>query len=174
MRFPDFVGYVVAQMLGGIVGAAALAGVWRNYAASVQDGMTAPGAGWPIWAVFAWEVAITALLIFMILFFVSSPRLMRWTPLMNWILIATMVWLEAPISGTSLNPARSFGPALMSGIWQNQWLYAVAPPLGGVLGLLLFNVVTPVWRQALTGKLFATSNYPSVFSCDHAGAPLKK
>ncbi len=163
MRFIDFFWYVVAQMLGGMAGAAALAGVWKKYAASVHNGMTLPGAGWPVWAVFGWEVAMTALLVLLIFLFVSSRRLMRWTPLMTWILIAVMVWLEAPISGTSLNPARSFGPALVSGNWTAQWLYAVAPPMGGVLGVLLFNVTTPVWREVLTGKLFHAPNYRSVF-----------
>ena len=163
MRTVDFLGYVVAQMLGGIAGAAALSGVWKKYAASVNDGMTLPGAGWPLWAVFGWEVAMTGLLVFLIFFFVSSRRLMRWTPFMTWLLIAGMVWLEAPISGTSLNPARSFGPALVSGNWKDQWLYAVAPPLGGVLGLLLFNIATPSWREVLTGKLFNAPNYRSVF-----------
>jgi aquaporin Z len=107
---------------------------------------------------------MTGLLVFLIFFFVSSRRLMRWTPLMTWLLIAVMVWLEAPISGTSLNPARSFGPALISGNWTAQWLYAVAPPLGGVLGLIIFNLSTP-WREVLTGKLFHAPNYRSVFKC---------
>jgi len=55
---------------------------------------------------------------------------MRWTPLMTWLLVATMVWLEASISGTGLNPARSIGPALVTWFWQDQWLYWIAPPLG--------------------------------------------
>jgi aquaporin Z len=171
MRFGDFVSYVVAQILGGMVGAVALAWAWRHYAASVQNGMTAPGAGWALWEVFDWEVAMTALMVFMIFFFVSSRRLMRWTPMMNWLLVATMVWLEAPISGTSLNPARSFGPALVSGIWNDQWIYMIAPPLGGMLGLALFRATAPAAREALTGKLFHAPNYRSVFKCPSLPLP---
>jgi aquaporin Z len=163
MHGRDFAGYVVAQMLGGIVGAAALAGVWQKHAASVKNGMTLPGAGWPLWQVFDFEVALTGLLVFLIFIFVSNRRLMRWTPLMNWIVIATMVWLEAPVSGTSLNPARSFGPALISGTWTAQWLYLIAPPLGGMMGLLLFRTVTTEARCIETGKLFPTANYRSIF-----------
>lgn len=166
MAFRDFLGYVFAQMLGGIAGAAALAGVWKKHAVSVKNGMTLPGNGFSIGTAFAWEVALTGTLVLMILLFVSSKRLMRWTPLMNWILVATMVWQEAPVSGTSLNTARSFGPALISGIWQDQWIYAAAPMLGGVVGLILFNLCTPEYRRALTGKLFACANYRSVFKGD--------
>jgi aquaporin Z len=165
MDFLDLVGYVVAQMLGGIAGAAMLAGVWKKYAASVNNGMTLPGAGWALWQVFAFEAAMTGLLVLLILVFVSNHRLMRWTPLMCWIVVATMVWLEAPISGTSLNPARSYGPALVSWKWADQWIYAVAPPLGGVLGLMAFRLVRAEGREILTGKLFHAPNYRTIFKC---------
>ena len=163
MKFRDFLCYVVAQMLGGIVGAFLLAGLWTRFAGSVKDGMTLPGAGFSLETAFGWEVALTGTMVFLILFFVSSRRLMRWTPLMNWIVIATMVWQEAPVSGTSLNPARSFGPALMSGIWRDQWIYMLAPPLGAIVGLAIFNLCTPSYRCALTGKLFSALNYRSIF-----------
>jgi aquaporin Z len=169
MPFVDFIGYVMAQMLGAIAGEAALVGAWKKYAASINNGMTLPGEGWALWQVFLAEVFITALLVLLIFIFVSNQRLMRWTPFMCWIVIAVMVWLEAPISGTSLNPARSFGPALLSGNWTGQWIYAVAPPLGGVVGLLLFRVTSREGREILTGKLFYVPHYRTLFNCK-AGA----
>ena len=99
MRFADFTGYVIAQMLGGITGAAMLAGVWKKHAASVHNGMTLPGVGWALWQVFAFEVAVTGLLVLLIFVFVSNQRLMRWTPLMCWIVVAMMVWLKRPFPG---------------------------------------------------------------------------
>ena len=63
---------------------------------------------------------IIFLLVLTIFIFVSHRRLMRWTPLVVWLLIAGMVWQEAPVSGTSLNPARSFAPALVTGNWHHQ------------------------------------------------------
>jgi aquaporin Z len=170
MRLVDFIGYVAAQMLGGIMGAAMLSGFWKKYAASVNNGMTLPGSGWALWQVFLAEVFITGLLVWAILFFVSNARLMRWTPMMCWILVAMMVWLEAPISGTSLNPARSFGPALISWNWSGQWIYALAPPLGAVAGLLIFRFATREGREVLTGKLFHAPNYRSIFKCE-TGTP---
>jgi aquaporin Z len=171
MNFSDFAGYVIAQLLGGITGAAVLAGVWKKHAATVSNGMTLPGAGWPLWQVFAFEVAMTGLLVLLIFIFVSNRRLMRWTPLMCWIVVAMMVWLEAPISGTSLNPARSFGPALVSWDWTDQWIYAVAPPLGSVLGLVVFRLGGREGREVLTGKLFHAPNYRSIFKCGAVSPP---
>jgi aquaporin Z len=165
----DLAGYILGQFLGAITGTLLLALVWRGRAASVHYGMTIPGAGYPLWVIFLVEVGLTSLLVFSIFFFVSSHRLMRWTPLMVWILVALMVWLEAPISGTSLNPARSFGPALVSGVWHSLWLYLVAPPLGAVLAVGAFRLVTASGRDVLTGKLFHAPHYRSVFM--HVDAP---
>ena len=106
---------------------------------------------------------MTFLLVLSIFLFVSSHRLMRWTPLMVWILVAVMVWLEAPISGTSLNPARSFGPALVSWFWNYHWLYWVAPTLGALLAVGAFRLLSGGTRDVLTGKLFHVPHYRSVF-----------
>src|SRR5205823_3833559 len=137
--------------------------VWGERAASVGVGRTVPGAGSPLWLVFLAEMSLTFLLVLSIFLFVSSHRLMRWTPLMVWILVAMMVWLEAPISGTSLNPARSFGPALVSWFWQDHWLYWVAPPLGALLAVGAFRLLPMGERDLLTGKMFHTPHYRSVF-----------
>ncbi len=82
---------------------------------------------------------------------------------MVWILVAVMVWVEAPISGTSLNPARSFGPALVSWSWKYHWLYWVAPPLSALLAVGAFRLLMVGERDVLTGKLFHVSHYRSVF-----------
>ncbi len=179
MRFYDLVGYVTGQLLGAILGETLLVLIWGGYAASVHNGMTLPGAGYPLWLVFLAEAALTALLVFLIFLFVSSHRLMRWTPLMAWLLIATMVWQEAPISGTSLNPARSLAPALLSWFWTDQWLYCIAPPLGALLAVAAFRLFAAGERDVLTGKLFHVPHYRSVFqnvSEPHlpAGGRLKK
>lgn len=168
----DLVGYVLGQLAGGALGAALLAAVWGARAASVRDGMTLPGPTYPLWVAFVAEVALTGLLVLAIFLFVSDSRLMRWTPLMTWLLVATMVWQEAPISGTSLNPARSLGPALVAAYWAHQWLYVVAPPLGAALAVGAFRLIGVAradGRDVLTGKLFHTAHYRSVFT--HVRAP---
>lgn len=158
----DLLGYITGQFLGGILGALALAWLWGGRAASVHEGTTLPNPTVPLWVPFVAEAGLTALLVLSIFVFVSSHRLMHWTPLMTWFLVATMVWLEAPLSGTSLNPARSFGPALAAGIWSHQWLYIVAPPLGAALAVALFRWLAAK-REVLTAKLFHVAHYRSIF-----------
>jgi len=150
-------------VLGAIIGSLLVAFVWREHATSVGYGTTIPGVVYPLWIVFLAEVSLTFLLVLSLFLFVSSPRLMRWTPLMVWMLVAGMVWLEAPISGTSLNPARSFGPALVAWSWHHHWLYWVAPPIGAVLAVGAFRLLASGERDVLTGKLFHVSHYRSVF-----------
>ena len=163
MHQHDVIGYIIAQFLGAIIAAMTVVVVWGNYAANVWNGMTLPGNNNPLWYVFLAEVSITFLLVLSIFIFLSSHRLMHWTPLMTWLLVATIVWLEAPISGASLSPARSIGPALVSWYWKDQWLYCIAPPMGAMLAVATFRLVAMGEREILTGKLFHVPNYRCIF-----------
>jgi aquaporin Z len=163
MHRQDAIGYVIAQFLGSTFGAILLVLVWGKYASSVYNGMTLPGAGYALWFVFLAEVLMTFLLVISIFLFVSNRCLMRWTPLMTWLLVAAMVWLGAPISGTSLNSARSVGPALVTGLWRDQWLYCTAPPIGALLAVAMFRRLSRGKRDVLSGKLFHVPHYRSIF-----------
>lgn len=173
LRAHDFAGYVAGQFVGAVAGAGLLALVWGGRAVSLHDGATLPSPAYPLWASFVAEAAMTLLLVLLIFLFVSHRRLMRWTPLMTWLLVATLVWREAPLSGTSLNPARSFGPALVAQVWSHQWLYFVAPLLGAALAVGVYRwlsvVITAGEMDVRTGKLFHATNYRSVFT--HVRAP---
>jgi aquaporin Z len=79
------------------------------------------------------EAGVTFLLILAILTTASHPRTRRFTPLVMPAVLSVLVWLEAPISGASANPARSFGPALVASISLNPWIYMVGPSLGAIL-----------------------------------------
>lgn len=163
MHHRDIGGYIIGQFLGAIIGVQLLVLVWGSYADSVNNGMTLPGTGYSLWYVFLAEVTMTFVLVLCIFIFLSSHRLMRWTPLMTWLLIATMVWLESPISGTSVNPARSIGPALVMWFWKDQWLYCIAPPLGAMLAVGAFRLIAMGEREILTGKLFHVPHYRCIF-----------
>ncbi|HEX7736929.1 MAG TPA: aquaporin [Ktedonobacteraceae bacterium] len=170
MHRHDLVGYLVSQLLGAVLGAGVVVLVWRERAAQVQNGVTAPGMGYPLWSVFLIEVGCTCLLVLAIFLFLSSHRLMHWTPLMTWLLAALLYWLAAPISGASLNPARSFGPALVSWFWYDQWIYYLASPFGALCAVLLFRSLGRVGiHDVLTAKLFHAPRYRCLFR--HVRAP---
>lgn len=172
MRRRDVVGFIVAQFIGAIVGTRLLTKVWGHYADSVYNGMTLPGEFYPLWFVFLAEVGVTFLLVLSIFLFVSNARLMRWTPLMTWLVVTTIVYSEAPISGTSMNPARSFGPALVTWLWRDQWIYFIAPPLGSLLAAVTFHLITFGRLEILTGKLCHVPHYRSIFK--NVKAPCRK
>src|SRR6266496_4406411 len=126
--------------------------------------------GYPIWSVFLIEMGCTCLLVLAIFLFVSSHHLMHWTPLMTWILVALIYWQAAPISGSSLNPARSFGPALVSWFWRDQWVYYLASPIGALLAVFLFRSLSLVGiNDVLTAKMFHAPRYRCIFK--HVKAP---
>jgi aquaporin Z len=87
---------------------------------------------------FVAELAMTIVLMLMVLLTAASSRFDRYTGIFVGALVATYITLEAPISGMSMNPARSFAPALFAGNWTALWLYFTAPPLGMLLGAELY------------------------------------
>ena len=105
---------------------------------------------------------MTASLILMIFLFTSHARTARWTPLGNWLLVATLVWQGAPYTGTSLNPARSLGPALIAPELANLWAYLVGPCAGALLAAAIFAGFRDT--HTLTAKLFHDPRYPSTLA----------
>ena len=149
----DLAGYVVSQVVGALLGATALVAVWGGAAASVHDGVTQPAAGLGEPRAAVIEALMTAALILTILVFVSSTRTMRWTPVAVWVLVTVLVWQGAPYTGTSLNPARSLGPAIVAGDWHALWVYVAGPLAGAVIAVALKRLVLPDVIP-LTAKLF--------------------
>jgi aquaporin Z len=134
IHWRDALCYVAAQCAGAACGAAALA-VWGGWGRSVGEGATVPGPAWgPVWAT-GGEVLCGFLLVVLLFAFAARRSTQPFTPLVNAPLFALLVWLEAPLSGASANPARSFGPALVTGTWQDHWVYWVGPLLGAALGV---------------------------------------
>lgn len=154
----DLAGYVVAQLLGGLLGAALLLLLWGDVARSVRVGATAPAAGVSASAAILVEAAMTAALVLTILLMTSHVRTVRWTPLVLWGLIAVLVWQGAPYTGASLNPARSLGPALLAPLLGPFPVHVVGPLAGGGIAVALFALMRS--RRTLTAKLFHDPRYP--------------
>ncbi len=155
----DLAGYVGGQLLGAVLGTAAVAALWGGEARVVHLGATAPGRGLTRPAAMFVEAAMTAVLVLVLLLMTSSARTARWTALVLWPVIAALVWQGAPYTGTSLNPARSLGPALLAPLLGPYWVYVAGPLLGGAVAVAGFALLRD--RQVLTAKLFHDPRYRS-------------
>jgi aquaporin Z len=129
-------GYIVAQCAGGVVGAVPLL-LWGAMGVSVDYGATAPGPGYGVVLAMVGEIVTTFALVIGLLVFIGHKRLKAFTPLLFPFLYAIMVYLEAPVSGTSTNPARSLGPAVISGVWHGWWIYFAGPAIGAWIAVMI-------------------------------------
>jgi aquaporin Z len=161
VRGLDVLGYIVSQLIGGILGAAAMAVVWGPMAASVNYGRTLPGPAVTPLAATAIEAVMTAILASVIFGFVSWRRTAKWTPLAVWVTVTLLVWLGAPYTGTSLNPARSLGPDVVAHDLTLYWVYVVGPLVGASAAALAVRFALPM--EPLTAKLFHKGAYRSIF-----------
>lgn len=129
--------YVGSQLLGAILGAGTLRLMLGDVA---QLGVTVP-AGSTLQS-FVLEVLLTAVLMFVIISVATDTKAVGETAALA---IGFTVALDAlwggPISGASMNPARSLGPALVAGIWTDQWIYVFAPLIGASLGAVAYQLV---------------------------------
>ena len=149
----DAAAYVVAQFVGGALGVLA-AGVFlgRTLAApGVMYVVTEPGmAGVAI--AFVSEVVISAVMMTMVLRTTSSDRWKRYTGLFAGGLVALYIAIESPLSGMSMNPARTVASALVAHHWMSAWVYFVAP-LVGMMGAAEVYVRTRGARPIPCGKV---------------------
>jgi aquaporin Z len=131
IAFGDAVFYIVAQFTGAVAGVLLCVAVLRPWISDsrVNYAVTTPGPYGARVALVS-EFAISFLLMTLILVFSNHRRLAVFTGLLAGILIAVYVTLEAPLSGMSMNPARTFGSALPAHVWKDWWIYFSAPPLG--------------------------------------------
>lgn len=128
----DALFYALAQCIGAVAGVvvfALLVGHSLIADPSVNYVATVPGKAGIAWA-FAAEALISFGLMLTVLYVSNSKRLNRYTAFFAGSLVALYITFEAPLSGMSMNPARSLGSALPGGIWDALWIYFTAPPIG--------------------------------------------
>src|SRR5207302_858980 len=149
----DALFFVFAQTLGGTAGVLLVAALFGHAFTDppVSYAATLPGPQGPGLA-FSAEVVISAFLILILLSLSSSARFARFTGFAAGCLVATYISFEAPLSGMSMNPARSFASAAPGMQWQYFWIYLTAPVLGMLTGAEIFLVLTGA-RRALCAKL---------------------
>lgn len=126
-------GYVAAQLAGSALACVFLLAIFGNVE---HLGATLPGPGYRAWQALVMEIALTGGLVSVILGTASSAQNVGTIGALGvggYIALAGL-W-AAPVSGTSMNPVRSFGPALVAGDWGSYWAYVAGPSLGAVIAV---------------------------------------
>jgi MIP family channel proteins len=139
-HFParEALAYVAAQLAGATLGALTLLAVWTDKPAHLGATVPTVAAG----SAFLYELLLTAFLMFVIMAVATDTRAVGAAAA---IAIGGTIGLDAlfggPVTGASMNPARSFGPALVSGEWRDFWIYVAGPVAGAALGGLAYQLV---------------------------------
>ena len=150
MNAADFIGYVVAQFLGGTAGAAILWGILGSNESLGTNGFGANSAmGADVWQAILVEVVLTFVFIFTILGVTSKKQFSGVAGLVIGLTLTLVHILGVPFTGTSVNPARSFGPAILQkgafntvdGSWSQLWVFIIAPLLGSLIAALVYKLL---------------------------------
>jgi aquaporin Z len=159
--------YVLFQILGGLAGMLVAARLLGSRLAdpAVRYVATVPGpAG--VGVAFLAEAAISFGLMLAVLASSNTPHLARFTGWFAGILVASYITFEAPLSGMSMNPARSLASAGVGGIWTALWVYLTAPLLGMAAAARLFTLRRGV-RRVLCAKLHHENDRRCIFLCNY-------
>jgi aquaporin Z len=166
----DAVFYIGAQFLGGIAGVFMATAFLREAVAhpAVNYVATRPGDAGAFIA-FAAEFGISFILMSVVLRASNTAWLARYTPMFAGMLVATYITLEAPISGMSMNPARTFGSALAAQSWTSLWVYFTAPPLGMLLAAEVYRGQKGA-HAVICAKLHHHNDKRCIFHCGYQAA----
>jgi len=139
-HFPprDAAAYLGGRLAGATAGAVVLLAVWPDRPGDLGATVPTVGAG----SAFVYELVLTAFLMFVIMAVATDTRAVGAAAA---IAIGGTVGLDAlfggPVTGASMNPARSFGPALAASQWHDFWIYVAGPVAGAALGALAYQLV---------------------------------
>jgi aquaporin NIP len=139
-HFPlrDALAYIPAQLAGATVAAGVLRGAWTDKPAHLGATLPSVGGGQAL----LYEAVLTAFLMFVIIAVATDTRAVGSAAA---IAIGGVVGLDAlfggPVTGASMNPARSFGPALVANEWRDFWVYLLGPLIGATVGAFAYQLV---------------------------------
>lgn len=150
MSGKDFIGYIIAQFLGGIAGAGILVALFGSNQALGQNGFGAASAlGIDMWQALLIEVILTFVFVIAILGVTSKVENNAVVGLVIGLTLTLVHILGIPFTGTSVNPARSFGPALLAGgeALSQVWVFIAAPLAGAALAAVVYKLISAAKKE---------------------------
>ena len=162
----DAMFYVIFQFIG------AIAGVWLTWLVA-QNWLSAPEVDFAVTVphvniveAFVAEAAISFGVMIAVLWVSNTQAIARYTGVIIGGLLVLYITFEAPLTGMSMNPARSVGSAVMANVWNSMWIYFAAPILGMLAAAQLYVVIRG--RQKVhCAKLHHTSDVRCIFNCGY-------
>lgn len=135
------VAYVVAQLAGAVIAVLLLRGLFPGDAAKEASyGATLLAPGMAAWKGMLMEAALTFALVTAVFGTAVHPNAPRGIGGFGiGLTLGVAILVGGPLTGASLNPARTFGPALAGGVWSDHWAYWVGPLLGGAIGAMAYE-----------------------------------
>lgn len=134
--------YILAQLLGATGASLVLSLISPNASITASNlGVTLPASGVSVGTLVGFEIAMTFMLVFVIFSVAVDPK-SQFKGIANFVIgltVTACALVGGTITGASLNPARSFGPALITGTWDYQWAYWIAPLIGGALAAFVYS-----------------------------------
>lgn len=167
IKAADAAFYVAAQFVGGVVGVAL---AWSIFGRLLSNGavnyvVTSPGS-YGVGVAFAAEAIISFIMMTVVLLTSNSRRLSHLTPIFAGTLVALFITFESPISGMSMNPARTFASAAVAGNWASIWVYFAAPPIAMLAAAEIF-VRTRGLKAVLCARLSPHGRARCIFNCGY-------
>jgi len=164
----DLLLYTAAQFAGaviGVMGSIVILG-FRVADPSVNYVATIPGP-YGLAAAFLAELTISFILMSAVLTVSNTARYDRWTGVVVGILVMSYISIESPVSGMSMNPARTFGSALPASAWTGWWIYFIAPPLGMLLAAEIYVRIKGSHAAVKCAKMHHRNNQRCIFRCGY-------
>ena len=163
----DALFYVLAQFAGGIAGVMIAFHILGNAVAhpSVHYAVTSPVMG-GVAIAFAAELAISFLQLTIVLNLSNHPKWSRYTGMAAGVMVAIYIAAEAPLSGMSMNPARTVGSAVGAGSFDGIWIYFIAPPLGMLLATEIY-VRFRKYNTIFCAKFHHANRKRCIFRCGY-------
>ena len=183
----DGIGYIIFQLIGAVVAAFSLKAILPELGAKVNFG-TQGGPSELLNSSIMAGITVEIILTFFLVTVIFLTAVHKKAPAgIHGISIGGMVFLlhivGVPLTGASMNPARTFGPALVSGFWELHWLYWLAPIVGGIIAGVIMNYVfvnnaepktKSVSRSSSTGKSRKLEQYEKQYLSRLEKEPTKE
>lgn len=163
----DAIFYVIFQFIGGTLGVLLS---WLILGSTLSDSMvnfvvTVPN-NLGVAVSFIAEFIISFLMMTMVLTTANSKRLSRFTPFFAGFFIAVFILIESPVSGMSMNPARTFASAIVANNFTNWWIYFVAPPLAMLSAAETYLQIKGM-KAVYCAKFHHANLQPCIFNCNY-------